>query len=200
MANYSNNPSRRIRLQGDARKEKLIVLKSARKYRELNKWYSREAQGLRMAPTKVAEGLSAELQIFVLGKLSLQDQPKKQAVEILTEDGRNMSLMVEAQTGIPYKKADFLARIDHALKILPEVKEDLLKEIPHGREIIAGLPEVRRKLAADPRQNSIGGAGIMHDISLINMLKLRQIIGDEKFNQLTRLTGEIMREIIKRGY
>ncbi len=111
-----------------------------------------------------------------------------------------MVLMVEAQNRIPYKKADFIARIDHAIKILPDVKEALVKEVPHGRLIPEGLANVKRQLAADRRENSVGGARIMSDISLINLLKLRQIIGEEKFKQLTRLTTETMQEAMKRGY
>ncbi len=199
MPNNSNKPSK-VRLTGAAREERLTVLKSARKFKELNLWYAKEARRMGLTTAKIAHGVGAEIQIFILKKLKLEEQAKKRAIELITEDGRNMVLMVEANARIPYKKADFIARIDHALKILPDVKEALIKEVPHGKEIIKGLPGVREKLASDPRTTSVGGAGIMQDISLINLLKLQQILGKEKFSELTRLTAQTMDEVRKRGY
>jgi hypothetical protein len=191
------NPFRK-RLVGEARKDRLNVLKSVRKFRELNKWYEREAQ--RLTPAKVAQGVNTELAIFILGKVSLPEKIKSEAAKLFIEDGRNMALMMDAHAGVPYKKADFLARIDHALKVLPEVESELIRTVPHGKEIVNGLPSVRKTLAADPRVTSVRGAGIMQDISIINTLKLRKILGEEKFNQVSKLLVETMREIQKRGH
>jgi len=191
---------KRVRLVGGARKERLAVVQSARKFNELRKWYAREAQRLGQTPAKVAQGVNTELQIFLLEKLSLENKTKTRAAQLIIEDGRNMALMTEANFGLQYKKADFLARIDHTLKILPTVEKEVIEDMPHGRQIIAGLPRVREQLAADKRETAMRGTGIMRDISMINMLKLRQILGEEKFGRLTALNLGAMQEIAKRGY
>jgi len=191
---------KKVRLVGDARKERLAVVQSAKKFRELGKWYKKEAQNLGLTPAKVAQGVNTELQIFLLGKLSLKDQTRTQAVQLIIEDGRNMALMMNADVGLQYRKADFLARIDHTLKILPTVEKEVIRDMPYGRQIIAGLPRVRAQLAADKREIATRGAGIMRDIAMINTLRLRQILGEENFKRLSALNFGIMQEIAKKWY
>jgi len=56
---------------------------------------------------------------------------------------------------------------------------------------------VKTKLLADPKEVVTGGAGILHDISMINILTLRKILGTETFLLYHDIQSKCVSEIVQ---
>lgn len=184
-------------LPAEERSIKATSLRALRHFRKLEKWYGEEASKREITDALATHGQITETSVFILKRLNITPEKRSEAIKLLTEDGHNMLLLLKVGQGEFYPKKDFIVRIDHALKVLPKIQAEVLREIPHGRQIIEGLPGVREKLLADPRTMSKGGAGIMSDITKINIIELRRILGTKEFEKFSKIQTQLMNEVIK---
>jgi len=166
-------------------------------FRGITREYDGNVAKGKLTREEATHGQIGEMNVFIARRLPITPEKRSEAIRLLTEDGRAVLLCVKAVHGIPYSKAEFIERIDRAVKLIPFIREELIREVPHGKQIIEGLVGVKEKLLADPRQEVHGGARILTDISRINILQLRKIIGEETFLLFHKIQSNCVNEIVK---